>query len=329
MSETVNKQNKGNYIKVLILILALPTSFLLGFFLYPILYGQLENPQMTKIKTADDIELYADSLYQALQKELEFYRSQTDTVFPNVFVKEEALEKQYIRLQNMIAQVKKDEAAGKNVYKNIIELKAELLKLQEFVDEQTLSIAEIRRQNAVLMAEKKALDDKLRRESGEKESLEKVFDELMEERKDMSEKVRKASVLRVSNIKASGNRQALKGTDKETDRAKQIEFIKVCFNVVKNEVATNGLNKFYVLITDPTGWPIVVESRGSGKIDIFENKRKNTYYTVMKSFNYSPEINEICLTWSQVPNKPFEKGTYNIEIFNAGHSVGETKLVLR
>lgn len=42
---------------------------------------------MSQIKTTDDIELYTDSLYQALQKELKFYRPQTDTVFPNVFKK--------------------------------------------------------------------------------------------------------------------------------------------------------------------------------------------------------------------------------------------------
>ena len=322
-----NIENNNNQKKrVFLLWILLPVSFLLGLFLYPFLFkATVGMDELKDIKTMEQVEEQADSLYQALQKELEFYRTQSDSLNPDIFSKEEELEKQYIRLQSMIAEAKKNDP---NNTAKIKELKDELLKLRNFVDEQTLSFAEIRRQNHDLLTEKLLLAEKLKKEAYEKELLEKENTNLVAEKKNMNEKVFKASVLRVSGLKAEGAKLSSKG-DRSTDKAKQTEYIKVCFNIVKNVVVNPGVNKFHLLITDPTGWPIVVESRGSGKIDLAEPGRNNTFYTVMKSFNYNPDLSEMCLSWSQVPNKPFEKGEYKVEVFNGGYQVGETTLVLK
>jgi len=330
-TSTTQKPRRNNKILFIILILLLPITFFLGMLLSPFKAANVsleKDATMGAKENLEQVERQADSLYQALQKELEFYRTQADSLYPQISGKEEELEQQYIRIQSLITQTKQDKASGVEVSGKMEELRAELKKMRSYVDGQTLDFAEIRRQNTSLLAEKNVLTEKYRKELGDKERLEKDFKNVSEEKKEMAGKVLKASILQISNIKAVGARLTTKGADKEIDIAKKAEFIKVCFNVVRNEVVAPGVNKFYILVTDPAGWPIVIESRGSGKIELAESAREE-FFTIMKSFNYNPEFKDLCISWSQVPSKPFEKGIYHIEIFNSGYSVGKTMLTLK
>ncbi len=330
MPESKGKKKSNNRLIILLLLLMFPTGIFLGTWIAPYLSGTNSESVLIEEKELDidEIKTQSDSLYRALQAELDFYKNQTDSLYPEINQREEELEKQYTRLQGLIQQAQKDKSSTADVKKKMDELRGELTSMRAFVDSQTLNLAEMRRENAKLIAEKKELGQKYEEEKHIKEKLEKEFKHLKVENEELASKVDKASVLQVINVKAIGARLSSKGVDKEIDIAKKVEFMKVCFDVVRNEVTRQGVNKFYVTITDPTGWPIIAESRGSGKIANVETGGEE-FFTTMKSFNYNPDFKELCITWSQDPKKPFEKGVYQVELFNQGYKVGKTTVTLK
>jgi len=323
------KKNNKNRLLLILLILLLPICLFLGMWVSPMISGKAsavedkgEKLNMTEIQTQ------SDSLYRALQAELEFYKTQSDSLYPEINAREEELEKQYIRLQNLIRQAKQDKSSSNEIETKMQEMRTELARMRSFVDDQTLDLAEMRRANVKLLAEKDVLSEKYKKEKSDKEKLEDENTKLEDQKEELAQIVDKASILQVVNVKSIGAKLTSKGVDKEVDIAKKTEFIKVCFEIVRNEIVRNGINKFYVAITEPDGEPVVVESRGSGKIANVEKGREE-YFTTMKSFNYNPDFKNLCVTWRQDPQKPFKKGNYLIDVYNQGFKVGSTNLVLR
>lgn len=331
-ASTQEPKKKSNRLIIIILALLLLLLVPIGFYLGMNTGAnqvekayEKENEQDLNVK---QVQEKSDSLFRALQGELEFYKNQADSLYPEVSAREEELEKQYIKIQNLIRQTKQGSGDEELYEVKMKELRTELNRLRKFVDDQTLDLAELRRANAKLAEEREEFKELYKEEQADKNRLEEDYNVLSAQTDELAAKVDLASVLKVANVNAIGAKLTPKGTDKEVNRAKKVEFIKVCFNVVRNEVVRPGINKMYLRIIDPTGWPIVVESRGSAKIANV-NTGKEEYFTTMKSFNYNPSFSDMCLTWSQVPSKPFESGVYHIELYNKGHKIGKTTLALR
>lgn len=323
-----NQKKKKPIIWIVLLVLLVPFALFGGLYLGSFWQEKAQNEEIVDNTSLEDVQEESDSLYRALQQELEFYKTQSDSLYPEIATREEELDKQYIRLQNLIKQAKQDKSSEKEIKSKLINLRAELKRLRSFVDDQTLDLAEMRRANAQLVAEKELLEEKYEAEVDENEKLAETNSTLNENNEKLSEKVDKAAILQIANIQALGARLTRKGEDKETSKARKTEFIKVCFDVVRNEVVRPGINKMYMRITDPTGWPIFVESRGSGKLHNAESD-KEEFFTIMKSFNYNPDFKTLCMTWSQIPSKPFQKGYYQIELFNRGNKIASTSLELK
>jgi len=311
----------------IVLLLLIPTAFFIGRATGAEKVNKKVKKEASENMSIEKVQLESDSLYRALQGELEFYKSQADSLYPEVSVKEEELEKQYIRIQSLIKQTRQGQVDEDEVQKQIAKLKQELNRLRTFVDDQTLDLAEMRRKNIKLTAERSKFKKLYETEQGEKKRLADEYKDLSEQTEVLNEQVNKAATLQITNLSAIGAKLTTRGKDKTIRSAKRTEFMKICFDVVRNDVVRPGINKFYMRIIDPSGWPIVVESRGSAKIANVETGTEE-YYTTMKSFNYNSSFEQMCMTWSQVPSKPFEKGVYHIEVFNKGYRVGKTTLKL-
>jgi hypothetical protein len=321
-------KKKRPIVLIVLLLLLIPAALLGGLYLGSFWQKKEHKEEIVENTSLEEVQNQSDSLYRALQQELEFYKTQSDSLYPEIAEREEELDKQYIRLQNLIKQAKQDKSSEKEIKAKLVELRSELKRLRTFVDDQTLDLAEMRRANAQLIAEKEVLQEKYEEELNENEKLTQENNTLSKNNEELNEKVDMASILQVANVHAIGAKLSRKGSDKESTKAKKTEFIKVCFDVVRNEVTRPGINKFYMRITDPTGWPIFVESRGSGKLHNKETG-KEEFYTTLKSFNYNPDFKSICMTWSQIPSKPFQKGHYQIEIFNKGYKIASTSMELK
>lgn len=324
----VPQKNKKNRLLLLLLLLLLPIFLFLGIWISPLLNTSTDPVEQEEKLGIEQIQTQSDSLYRALQAEMEFYKSQSDSLYPEINAREEELEKQYIRLQNLIKQAKQDKSSSKEIDLKLQDMRAELNRMRQFVDDQTLDLAEMRRANVKLLAERNDFSEKYQKEKSDKEKLENENSKLESQKNELAEKVDKASILQIVNISTTAAKLTAKGVDKEIDIARKAEFLKICFDVVRNDVVRSGINKFYVAITDPSGQPIIVDSRGSGKIANVEHGTE-VFFTTMKSFNYNADFKDLCITWSQDPQKPFEKGNYQIDVYNQGFKVGSSSLLLK
>mgnify|MGYP000565292290 CR=1 FL=1 len=76
---------------------------------------------------------------------------------------------------------------------------------------------------------------------------------------------------------------------------------------------------------DPTGETLAVEDLGSGVLT--NNSSEEVRYTKVKEIDYSNDNVDACMLWE--PNLPFQKGEYQVEIFNKGFLSGQGAFKLK
>jgi len=113
------------------------------------------------------------------------------------------------------------------------QLSEEKTALQGEVSKERMMNEELTTAKTVLISEKEAL-------TSEKEALDKT--------------VYFASVIKVNNVSATGYKSKSSGKSKKRTRAKNVDFIKVCFDVTENEVTNHGLEQFFIRIINPLAW---------------------------------------------------------------------------
>ncbi len=154
----------------------------------------------------------------------------------------------------------------------------------------------------------------------EKESLESM-------NTDLSKKVNIASVIKVANLKVTGEKIRKSGKAVSKKYAKSVDRIKICFNATENLVAGRGMEKFFIRILNPLGETIAMEEMGSG-IMVSNASDEQMRYTAIKEIDYTQEEVATCFNW-QPANANFSKGRYEVEIYNKGFLAGKGSVQLK
>ena len=144
---------------------------------------------------------------------------------------------------------------------------------------------------------------------------------------DLNKKVARAEGLSAGEVFAYGVRYRNNETEKETDRAKRVEKIMVCFNVMENRVADPGYKPILVKVTNPNGATLAVEAKGSGSFEMADGEE--SLFTKKININYDPsnQDKEYCTDWYE--ENGFEPGLYNIQLYHEGYLIGQTDLELK
>jgi uncharacterized protein YoxC len=158
--------------------------------------------------------------------------------------------------------------------------------------------------------------------------LQKVKEEIEKDREVLTEKVEIASSLRAYNANAMGVRFKSGGSKEvDTDKAKRLEQVRVCFTIAENQIATPGKKDVYVRIARPDK-----EILTRGKIDeyTFEYEGKNIQYSVMETIEYENQAVDLCLYWKKnYSGQDMPPGLYHVDIFCEGLAIGHTTFTLR
>ncbi|RMG80460.1 MAG: hypothetical protein D6714_14605, partial [Bacteroidetes bacterium] len=99
-----------------------------------------------------------------------------------------------------------------------------------------------------------------------------------------------------------------------------------CFKTTVNDVAKAGPEQFYIRIINPVGETMAIEELGSGKM-INKSTGEEILYTQVKEYDYANDETQLCFNW--MPNVPFQKGRYDVEIYNKGHLAGKGSFLLK
>ncbi|MCH2044526.1 MAG: hypothetical protein MK212_10455 [Saprospiraceae bacterium] len=281
----------------------------------------------TAILTLDQAKNKSDSLYRELRAQIDLYKDENDAMQSEVISKEDELEKLYGKINRLIKRAEQDKSEKKALEKQLKELSEEIITLKKFVDKQSQSIQELRDENERLRQEKAELNENLDSARTVNDQITDENNNLKDQNANLNDKVALASVLKVANITPKALRFKANGLEKETNVAKKVEKLNICFDIVRNEVAPEELDKFYLRITDPVGVAIIDEGRGSGRFkDVAQDR--DVYFTTMKSFTYTVDKKLVCLDWAK-GNNNFISGTYEFEIFNKGYLVGKSSFMLK
>jgi regulator of replication initiation timing len=202
-------------------------------------------------------------------------------------------------------QLAKAQEMIKELNGKIDDLGAQVEKLSAENKQLTASNEQLNTDKTQLATEKAAVQDNLTKTQQEKAHVEDL-----------------ASTLHASNINIEGVQLKGGGTEKETDKAKHVNYFKVSFNIDENRISPSGTKQFYVIVYNPDGTP----STPAGNFTTRDNGDKP--YTNKVEVNYEQgKLTPVSFTWK--PGDKFQTGDYKVEIYNNGFKIGEGKKTLK
>ena len=162
------------------------------------------------------------------------------------------------------------------------------------------------------------------------------YNELLEEERDstvsnniaLSQKVRLGSVLHASNIRMLPIDLRRGGKkEKETSKASRVDVLRVTFDIDENRIAEDGTKDLYVRIVKPDGTLLSNAAYGSGETETYDGQ--DLQYTTSKqvSLKQGEPVSNIMVDWKQ--DSDYDRGTYRIEIYNAGYKIGSGSVSLK
>lgn len=182
------------------------------------------------------------------------------------------------------------------------------------------------RKISILKEENQKLIDENQMIKGQYAAEKKKTTELTKVKQELTEQVDKASVVKAFTVNAMGVRATSSGRERETDRARRINMIKVCFTLSENALAEAGPKDVYIRIADANNKILV---KGLGDEYSFSYKGETLQYSIKKTVDYKNEAIAVCGYWNKRDTQEIPEGNYKVEIYADGEVIGHANFSLR
>jgi cell division protein ZapB len=200
--------------------------------------------------------------------------------------------------------------------KDIKELKDRLAGYQELLLLKDDEIKKLQSVNKELYSENKNLKTK---QNVLNDSLTKVN----KNKAELATKVSIASQLKAENISLVSVNE--KGREKEPPfRKRQLEKIKVQFNIAENKVAPVEGKKILIRVINENGQPIFDTTNGSGTFLI---NGKEEFYTAAQEILFDNTGQKLIFIYDK--GSEYTSGTYQVEIYTDGYLMGKTQFEVK
>ena len=174
-------------------------------------------------------------------------------------------------------------------------------------------------ENRVLKEENEKVREQYAREQDKSRELTKDKEELIE-------KVTLAAIIKAYNVTAKGVRFTGSGRERDTDKAKKVERVKVCFTLGENNLVEPGKKTIYIRILRPDN---LVVTQKIGETYTFDYQGQQLEYTSKKEVDYQNKDTYMCMFWTKKMKDPAMVGTYNVSVYCEGAEIGKTSFDLR
>ncbi len=289
--------------------------------------------QEIKIDEAEKLKLELEKQYYASLSELEEMRGSNEELNALIDQQKVELKEQKDKIARYIRQ-------GKSTKNDLAKAREEMSNLRVQMDGYISENNKLKADNEILVQQNGELNAAKVSLEGEVASAKVMNEELVTakaalvsqkesletENASLSDKVNIASVVKVMSVKGEGFKIRKSGKVKGKNRASAVDRLRVCFDATDNAVVEGGLEKFYVRIQNPLGETLAVEDLGSGVLTS-NVTNEEIRYTKVKEIDYNNETTEACMLWE--PNTEFQKGTYQIEVYNKGFLAGKGSFELK
>jgi hypothetical protein len=198
-------------------------------------------------------------------------------------------------------------------------MRKRLEELQQAFDECEAVILELKSTNQELTNEnfrtKKQLD-----ETSEQNS------KLTTENSKLNKTVEIAKRLKTYEVYADAVKVSGGGTkEKQTDKAKKADRIRVCFTVLDNQLADKQEKLVYAVIQGPNKKAFVEGDKS--KITLLNGEE--IAYSIKKEIFYDNKVMQLCMNWEIKPPNALIAGKYNVEIYCEGVKIGACDFTLK
>ncbi len=294
-----------------------------AFLIYNNMQHKADNEALTvKLDEAKLLEAEIEKQYYDALTELETMRGNEENLNALIDQQKEELLDQKKKLSGSI-RTKKDLKAAQ----------AQLVNLKAQMEQYIADINTLKEENEMLAQANTQLTEEKTLLQGEVSKERQMNNELVSaktvlisekealegEKANLNATVLLASVVKTQNVSATGYKKKSSGKSKKKTHAKNIDYLKICFDATQNDVTNPGLEQFFVRIINPLGETLAVESLGSG-ITTNTKTGEEIRYTKIKELDYNNEKSQACFHWE--PNAAFSKGNYEIEVYNKGYLSG-------
>lgn len=303
--DPVNRKSKSavrRYQVILILLFIVFAAILIW-----LITSRSKLNELVEQKEMQRIELSAelDSLMVQHERIKEEYGELTDSLY----VKDSIIQANAIEIRKLL-----------DTQWEYYKVKKKLARLQVVSQGYVRQMDSLYRVNKVLSEENEVIKKDLQQVRREKEMV-------IKDKEMLEEKVGIASVLQAYKITATGMRDRGSRDDKETDKAKRVDKIQVCFTIGKNEIVAPGIKTIYVRIAKPDK-EILTKDRTNDYT--FMHEGEMIQYSMKEEIDYQNMPVDLCLYWyKKYEGQLMDLGTYNVDIFAEGNVIGHTTFTLR
>ncbi len=299
-----NQQDRNNK-SILYAIIAILLLFNIGLF-YLWQSGNSKRDELTQANTALGSTIkQKESMIAAAEAMISQYKSDSITMSEaNKSVSRELAAK-----NNEIARLTFE------LRKSGTNSKAIMAELQLKLADMAKRLAELERENVEL----KEKNETLNKENAELNTQNNVLSKEGKRLKGLASRIQ-SSEIRVETLK----KQWITRKETNTNRAKDVEALRISFNLAENKIAEAGERVIFVKITGPEG--ITLNSGDGGIADLLDGK--STKYSYKTTVVYEKDSKQVPATvWK--PTNKLTKGKYTIELYTEGYLLGSSVIDLK
>ncbi|MCX6350795.1 MAG: hypothetical protein NTX03_02925, partial [Bacteroidetes bacterium] len=158
------------------------------------------------------------------------------------------------------------------------------------------------------------------------EDSKKEINKLVDKNITYGNKVYMGSMLKAENLTVTPVRFKGNGKERETNKASQIQKVKICFDIPENHVADGGTKTIYIKVIDPGGITVNISSLGSGK---FSFEGAESLYTTKDEILYDNMPKNYCMYWGFAKDAHLHEGIYKLELYGEGYKMGEKNFTVK
>jgi peptidoglycan hydrolase CwlO-like protein len=309
-------QQKDGSKKIVVILLAL---FLLGSVAFNVF--QWMNKEKIEKNEAEIKEklVSSDKLKEDLQKELEQSKADLSEFKGKTASLDAMIAQKEAELQEKASKIEKLLKDNKISYNKYLRVKDEMDDWKYNAEKYLAQVQELSEQNKKLKQQNEDL-------SATVSNNVKKMNELEDQNVTLNNKVALGAQLKAENLVITGIKVKSSGSERETNKASQVQKIKFCFTLPENHITDNGNKEIFIKLTDPSGQPVFKETNGGGTFSLNGQSAK---YTSKQSIFYDNVPKNYCIYWNGASDANLQDGIYSAELFVEGYKLGEKNFTLK
>jgi hypothetical protein len=310
MVESKGKKLTTGKIVTLVMIAVLAAAVTILLIQNLSLRGEVAEGVLTEEQLTTEIENVEQQL-----KDLEFAMNTKDLEVEQkesmLQQKEDLIAEQEKKIANLISK-------NKLTTEEAERLRGKVEQLEFYVKKYEGQIAELKEEIAIRDAQIAGLTDSLNNVSSERDSIrdKSIYQDIQLEG---------AKELTAHSFTFFRKKQSGADEQEESFRGSQMDEIKICMTIAKNNVPTKGEKSVYIRILDPGG-KLVQDPSTSG---YFKFDGEDIQYTSVAKMNYQGEAIPVCVNFKQPDAYDYVDGTYKVLAYCEKRIIGKTEFEVK